>query len=58
MDVIIVFKNHELVETRYYQDGWQLAEKQASEDYHKGNIRSAGSIDEMFDKIAMDTNES
>jgi len=53
MDVIIVFTPQESDEIRYFQDDWQLAEKQASEDYQTGNIRSANSIDEMFEKIAM-----
>jgi len=58
MNVIIVFTSQESVETRYNQADWQLAEKKASEDYQKGNIRSASSIDEMFNKIEMDTNGS
>ena len=58
MDVIIVFTAHESLDTRYYKNDWRLAETQASEDYQKGNIRSANSIDQMFDKIAMDTNGS
>ena len=56
MNVIIVFSPQESIESRYFQADWQLAEKQATEDYHQGNIRSASSIDEMFNKIAMDTN--
>ena len=56
MNVIIVFSPQESLENRYFNADWQLAEKQATEDYRKGNIRSASSIDEMFNKIAMDTN--
>ena len=55
MNVIIVFSPQESIESRYFQADWQLAEKQATEDYHKGNISSASSIDEMFNKIVMDT---
>jgi hypothetical protein len=54
MNVIIVFTGKEDDESRYYREDWQLAEKQASEDYKKGDIRSAESIDKMFDKIAME----
>ncbi|MBF0101019.1 MAG: hypothetical protein HQK77_08945 [Desulfobacterales bacterium] len=53
MNVIIVFTTEESVETRYYQDDWQIAEKQASEDYQTGNIGSAISIDDMFNKIVL-----
>ena len=38
-------------ESRYYKSDWQLAEKQASEDYKAGNIKSSDSIDQMFDEI-------
>jgi hypothetical protein len=55
MNVIIVFTSPENDESRYYRNDWQLAEKQATEDYQRGSIRSAESIDEMFKKIAMDS---
>ena len=52
MDVIIVFTEKiDQDEARYYKRGWQLAEKKASEDYKTGNIKSADSVDEMFEEI-------
>jgi nucleoside 2-deoxyribosyltransferase len=52
MNVIIVFtKEYDKDEARYYELGWQVAERKASEDYRSGNIKSAESIDEMFDEI-------
>jgi hypothetical protein len=38
-------------ESRYYKSDWQLAEKQASEDYKTGNVKSSDNIDQMFDEI-------
>ncbi len=58
MDVIIVFTPQNSVESRYFQDDWQLAEKQVTEDYHIGNIKSANSIDEMFEKMGIDTDDN
>ena len=49
MDVIIVFMDND--QSRYDKNDWQLAEKQASEDYRAGKIKSAASIDQMFDQI-------
>jgi len=51
MNVIIVFTDKYNEEARYYQKDWQMAEKQASQDYLSGNIKSAKTIDQMFDEI-------
>jgi hypothetical protein len=45
-------------ESRYYKADWILAEKQASEDYKTGNVKTANSIDEMFDETLGKFNES
>lgn len=39
-------------ESRYYTPEWRLAEKQASEDYKAGRVKSAENIEKMFEKIA------
>jgi len=46
-NVIIIFLDDD--QSRCEQEDWKLAEKQASEDYRSGNIKSAPGIDEMFD---------
>ncbi|MEZ4527528.1 MAG: hypothetical protein R2941_16530 [Desulfobacterales bacterium] len=52
MNVIIVFTDrYNDDESRYYQKDWQTAEKQASGDYRTGSIKSAKTIDQMFDEI-------
>ncbi len=51
MNVIIVFNDNYDDEARYYKSDWKLAEQQASEDYKAGQVKSADSIDEMFDEI-------
>jgi len=51
MDVIIVFTDRYDDESRYYHPDWQAAEKKASEDYEAGNVKSAESVDAMFDEI-------
>jgi hypothetical protein len=59
MEVIIVFTdNYYDDESRYYKPDWKLAEKQASEDYKAGNIKSSDSLDEMFDDIEKGINEN
>ena len=58
MNVIIVFtEKYDEDEARYYETGWQVAEKKASEDYKTGNIKSADSVDQMFDEIERNINE-
>lgn len=52
MHVIIVFLDKiEPGEERYYQADWIKAEKKATRALHEGNIKTANSIDEMFDQI-------
>lgn len=48
-NVMIVFLDDD--QSRYHTKNWQTAEKQASEDYRSGNIKSASGVDEMFEKI-------
>jgi len=55
MNVIIIFTDKYNDEACYYQKEWQIAEKQASQDYKTGNIKSAKSIDQMFDEIGSNT---
>ena len=52
IEVVIVF-NKEFFpnEARYYDRTWQVAEKQATEDYKSGNIKNAGSVDRLFNDI-------
>ena len=58
MNVIIVFTEKcDPHEARYYEHGWQVAEKQASEDYKAGRIKSADSLEQMFDDIERNINE-
>ena len=49
MNVIIVFTDKYDDQERYYEPDWELAEKAASKDYIAGNVKSADSIDQMFD---------
>ncbi len=51
MNVIIVFTDIYDHESRYHKTDWQSAEKKASEDYEAGDVKSAESIDGMFDEI-------
>ena len=52
MNVIIVFTDkYDQDEARYYEQGWQVAETEASEDYKVGNIKSADTVDQMFNEI-------
>ncbi len=56
MNVIIVFTGkHDPDEARYYEDGWRAAEEQASEEYKTGKVKSAGSLEDMFDAIEKKT---
>ena len=57
-EVIIVF-NREFSpnEARYYNRTWQVAEKQATEDYKSGNIKSSGSVKELFNDIESSPHE-
>jgi hypothetical protein len=58
MKVIIVFtEKYDEDEARYYERGWQVAEKKASEDYKAGNIKSADGVEQMFEEIERDINE-
>lgn len=50
-EVMIVFIDNSLDESRYETSGWKLAEKEASEDYRTGNIKTANSIDAMFEQL-------
>ena len=54
MNVIIVFTDR-YDESRYYHSDWQTAEKKASEDYKADKVKSAESIDAMFDEIERNT---
>lgn len=58
MRVIIVF-NGRIVpgEERYYTQDWIKAEKQATADYKKGNVKSADNLDEMFAIIERETDD-
>jgi len=52
MSVIIVFLDKiEPGEERYYKADWIEAEKKATQALREGNIKTANSIDEMFDQI-------
>lgn len=52
MNVIIVFLDKiEPGEERYYKPDWIEAEKKATQALREGNIKTANSIDEMFDQI-------
>jgi len=58
MNVIIVFtESYYQDEARYYEHGWQVAERKASEDYKARNIKSADSVDQMFEEIERDIDE-
>lgn len=58
MEVIIVFnKEFSPNEARYYDRTWQVAEKQATEDYKSGNIKSAGSVEQLFNDIESSLHE-
>jgi len=51
-EVLIVFnKEFFPTEARYYDHTWQVAEKQATEDYESGNIKSAKSVEQLFNDI-------
>ena len=58
IEVVIVF-NKEFFpnEARYYDRTWQVAEKQATEDYKSGNIKSAGSVKQLFNDIESSLHE-
>jgi len=58
MEVIIVF-NKEFFpdEARYYNRTWQVAEKQATEDYKSGNIKSAESVKQLISDIESNLDE-
>ena len=58
MDAIIVFTGRHDDESRYHRQDWQLAEKEASEDYRTGKIKSADSIDRMFEEIEKNADET
>ena len=52
IEVVIVFSKEFFPnEARYYDRTWQVAEKQATEDYKSGNIKSAGSVNQLFNDI-------
>ena len=58
IEVVIVFnKEFSPNEARYYDRTWQVAEKQATKDYKSGNIKSAGSVDQLFNDIESDLHE-
>jgi hypothetical protein len=57
IEVLIVFNKEFLPdEVRYYDRTWQIAEKQATEDYESGNIKSAKSVEQLFNDIENRTN--
>ncbi|MBC2694235.1 MAG: hypothetical protein HF982_02965 [Desulfobacteraceae bacterium] len=58
IEVVIVF-NKEFFpnEARYYDRTWQVAEKQATEDYKSRNIKSAGSVNQLFNDIESSPHE-
>jgi hypothetical protein len=52
MNVIIVFLDKiEPGEERYYKADWIKAEKKATQALIEGNVKTAASIDEMFEQI-------
>lgn len=55
MNVIIIFTDKYDDEARYLKEDWQAAEKQASQDYQTGRIKSAKSVDELFEEIGRNT---
>ncbi len=55
MEVIIVFFSDE---ARYYNRTWQVAEKQATEDYKSGNIKSAESVKQLISDIESNLDEN
>ena len=56
MNVIIIFTDKcNDDEARYYKKDWQSAEKQASNDYKTGNVKSAKNVDDMFEEIGKNT---
>ena len=58
MNVIIVFtEKYVQDEARYYEPGWQVAEGKASEAYKAGNVKSADSVEQMFDEIERSIDE-
>jgi len=58
MEVIIVFNKQFFPdEARYYDRTWQVAEKHATEDYKSGNIKSAESVEELFNNIESNLHE-
>jgi len=38
-------------EGRYYTDSWIEAEREATEAYHRGDLKTFKSVDEMMDDI-------
>ena len=59
MKVIIVFtEKYDEDEARYHEHGWQVAERKASEDYKAGNIKSADSVEQMFEEIERNINRN
>ncbi len=58
IEVVIVFSKEFFPnEARYYDPTWQVAEKQATEDYKSGNIKSAGSVNQLFNDIESSLHE-
>jgi len=58
MNVIIVFtEKYDRDEARYYEPGWQVAEGKASEAYKAGDVKSADSVEQMFDEIERSIDE-
>ncbi len=58
MKVMIVFIDKiEPGEERYHTIEWIEAEKQSTYDLKTGNVKTANSIDEMFEKIEEHTDE-
>jgi len=53
--IIVSLGKIEPGEERYYTKGWIEAEKQATEDYKSGNVKSADNLNEMFAKIERET---
>ncbi len=58
--LVILVKNEFIRTTddeRYETEGWQLAERVATEAYQKGGLKAYAGVDEMVDDILADADE-
>ncbi len=55
--VVVVLKEEFIDpdEERYYTESWVEAEREATEDYRRGGLKSYASVDEMVDDILAET---